>query len=212
MKLQMDQKMERTFINIGRDLFLSGAITSHGGNLSMSDGEHIWITRTQSMLGRLEEGDVIETTWEESPTDANCSSELIVHRALYHAMMRRCEKLGEDFGTKAIVHAHTAHTTFRSMYHDQIEAVDSECKLLLPDPVQVVRPSTSIGSPEAAKMLGDLVEDGQRIGIIGGHGPFAIGNTLAQALQLVSSLEHSCVLADLIDQHELMKMLRENRN
>ena len=43
----MDQQMEEMFKEVGRDLFLSGAITSHGGNLSVSDGESIWITRTQ---------------------------------------------------------------------------------------------------------------------------------------------------------------------
>ncbi len=203
--------LETRFSEIGRDLFLSGAITSHGGNLSVSDGERIWITRTGSMLGRLREGDVIETSWEPSDTDANCSSELVVHREIHHAMMRRCETRNEEFGTRAIVHAHTAHTTLRSMYHDEICSVDSECKLLLPEPVKVVRPQYSIGSPEGAKMLADIVEAGGSIGVIGGHGPFAVGKTLESALQLISSLEHSCKLADMMEQKEMLQLLREIR-
>ncbi len=197
---EMAREMQREFAGVGRDLFLSGAVTSHGGNLSQSDGETIWITRTGSQLGRLEEGDVIATSWEPGDTDQNCSSELVVHRAIYHAMLRRCKKAGEPFGTKAILHAHTLHTTLRSMYLDKLQPLDSECKLLIPHPVHVVRPATSIGSREAAQMLARIVEGGQNIGVIAGHGPFAVGNSLPGALQAVSALEHSCALWDLVDQ------------
>ena len=207
-KLEMNaEAIAKRFGEIGRDLFLSGAITTHGGNLSVSDGSIIWITRSGSMLGRLRDDDVIETTWEPSESDSNCSSELVVHRELHHAMMRRCETTGKEFGIRAVVHAHTTHTTLRSMYHDEIEPVDSECRLLLPDPVPVIRPTHSIGSPEAARMLAEIVEAGGRIGIIGNHGPFAVGDTLESALQLISSLEHSCKLADMIDQKEMMELL-----
>ena len=192
-------RFEKEFAQIGRDLFLSGAVTSHGGNLSVSDGRRIWITRTGSQLGRLVKGDVIETTWNPSPLDANCSSELVVHRAIHHAMKMRCLENGEPFGERAIVHAHTAHTTLRSMFNDLIVPVDSECKYLMPEPVKVVRPEQSIGSPEAACMIAELVAAGERIAIIGGHGPFAVGTSLSSAVQLVSSLEHSCKIADMID-------------
>ncbi len=188
------------FANVGRDLFLSGAITSHGGNLSQSDGKTIWITRTGSQLGRLKEGDVIATTWEPSELDNNCSSELVVHRELYHAWARRCESAGAAFGKRAILHAHTLHTTLRSMYLEELEPLDSECKLLIPYAVQVVRPKESIGSSEAGKMLANLIERKQGIGVIAGHGPFAISESLAGALQIVSALEHTCELWDLVDQ------------
>ncbi|MGI6220858.1 MAG: class II aldolase/adducin family protein [Coriobacteriales bacterium] len=201
--------LEMVFSDVGRDLFLSGAITSHGGNLSMSDGETIWISRTGSQLGRLDMGDVIETTWDPSDTDAHCSSELIVHRALYHAMLERCERDGEEFGVRAIVHAHTKYTTLRSFDHDEIAPVDSECKYLIPYAVKVVRPEKSIGSPEAAAMLAQIVRDGEIIGVIGGHGPFAIADSLPGALQLVSSLEHSCFLAEMLDKKNAREKLVE---
>ena len=201
--------IEWEFSDVGRDLFLSGAITSHGGNLSISDGESIWISRTGSQLGRLGEGDVIETTWEPSEADAQCSSELIVHRAMYHAIRERCEAEGIEFGERAIVHAHTKYTTLFSFDRDEIEPVDSECKYLIPHPVKVVRPEVSIGSPEAAEMLAQIVHDGESIGIIGGHGPFAIANSLPGALQLVSSLEHSCFLAEMLERKQVRARLLE---
>ena len=200
----MDPELEKSFQEVGRDLFASGAVTSHGGNLSQSNGQTIWIKRTGSQLGRMEEGDIIATTWEPSDSDTGCSSELVVHRAMYHAMMRRCEITGEEFGTRSIVHAHTLHTTLRSMYLDVLKPLDSECQLLIPYPVKVVRPETSIGSAEAAQMLADIIESGESIGVIGGHGPFAMGKTLEDGLRLVSSLEHSCALFDLVDQKTAM--------
>ena len=192
--------MLEDFVNVGRDLFLSRAITSHGGNLSQSNGETIWITRTGSQLGRLQDGDVIATTWEPSELDNNCSSELVVHREMYHAWARHCNARGAAFGKRAILHAHTLHTTLRSMYLDELLPLDSECKLLIPYAVQVVRPKDSIGSSQAAQMLASLIKDGQNIGVIAGHGPFAIGECLTSALQIVSALEHTCELWDLVDQ------------
>ena len=190
--------LEKEFARVGRDLFLSGAVTSHGGNLSVCDGKRIWITRTGSQLGRLGKGDVIETRTEPCDADANCSSELIVHRALYQAEKRRCKENGEKFGRRAIVHAHTLYTTYYSTITDEIVPTDSECKYLIPGTVRVVNPEQTIGSPEAAAMLAEIVEAGGRIGVIRNHGPFCIGTSLSAALQLVSSLEHSCKLRSLI--------------
>lgn len=73
------------FNETGRDLFASGAVTSHGGNLSVSDGVSIWISRTGAMLGHLMPGDVLRVDWQPTPTDANASMELVVHRAMYKA-------------------------------------------------------------------------------------------------------------------------------
>ena len=54
---------------IGRDLFLAGVISSHGGNMSVRMGDRILITRRGSMLAQLEERDIITTGLEEN--DAN---------------------------------------------------------------------------------------------------------------------------------------------
>ncbi|MCR5845112.1 MAG: class II aldolase/adducin family protein [bacterium] len=205
----MTSTMDELFGEIGRDLFLSGAVTSHGGNLSMCDGESIWITRTGSQLGRLGAGDVICTGLDEDPRDADCSSELIVHRAIYRAMARRCAAADEEFGQRAIVHAHTAYTTLLSLYSDEIASVDSECKYLLPEPTPVITAKQTIGSPEVAQKMADLVEAGRNIAVIRNHGPFCIAKSLGSALQLISSLEHSCKMATLIEQKEAARKILE---
>ena len=73
------------FREVGRDLFLAGAVTARHGNLSVRDGDRIFITRSGSMLSRLEPSDIIETRIDACEMDAGCSRELVVHRAVYQA-------------------------------------------------------------------------------------------------------------------------------
>ena len=131
--------MHEEFARIGRDLWTSGAVSSHGGNMSVRDGDRILITRTGSMLGHLGEGDVVETSLVacDDARDATCSVELVVHRAIYAAT-----------DAAAIVHAHTVHTIVRSLLEDSIVPVDSESAL--PRPAAPVRTAAAKpGSPRA---------------------------------------------------------------
>jgi L-fuculose-phosphate aldolase len=175
------------FAEVGRDLFVSGAVTSHGGNLSEREGEVIRITRTQAMLGRIGVTDVVETTVAPSASsDSACSTELVVHRAVYTAT---------DAG--AVVHAHPIHTNFRSMVQDVIRPMDSDGDFLLGEVPVVSLPST-IGSPDVAREVSRLLSR-HRIVVVRGHGPFAAGETLREAFRWVSVLEASCHLLDLRD-------------
>lgn len=192
-------KRSKCFETIGADLFSSGAVTSHGGNLSMTDGMKIWISRTNSMLGHLASDDIVETDWEIGPLDEGASRELIVHRAMFHGYQQR-DGLEPGGFTAAIVHAHTRHTIAASLFRDEIVPDDSEGIYTLGDkPVPVVQPADAIGSEEASLMLGQAVFDGASIAIIKGHGPFAIAPTLEEAYRLVSVLEASCEILDIRD-------------
>ncbi len=209
----------KNFRDCGRDLFVSGAITSHGGNMSQSDGSSIWITRRDSMLGRLGSSDIVETTWEIGPCDQYCSRELVVHRAMYHGYYQRLAAQGAvhpeagntaaavlDDGEKpkaAIIHAHTRHTIARSLRKDLLVPCDSEGLYTLgKDGIKVYAPAVAIESEEAANMLGQAVFDGVNIAVIKGHGPFAIASTVFEALRLVSVLEASCEILDILELHQ----------
>jgi L-fuculose-phosphate aldolase len=180
--------MFEQFAWIGRDLYASGAVSSHGGNLSVRlDADRMLITRTGSSLGRLTEDDVIETTIAPGgDRDAECSLELVVHRAIYVATDAR-----------AVVHAHAVHTVTRSLVEDVIVPVDSESVLRLID-VPVVVAAQSIGSAEAGEKLAGALRD-RRVAVLRGHGPFARGQTLEDAYQAISCLEASCTVLNLLD-------------
>jgi L-fuculose-phosphate aldolase len=177
------------FCWVGHDLYVSGAVSSHGGNLSVRlPGDRILITRTGSMIGRLVESDLIETSLTacDDARDADCSVELVVHRAIYAAT-----------DAKAIVHAHAIHTVARSLVDDVIVPLDSESLLRL-ESVPVVSSSTTIGSPEAAAKLSEALRT-RRAAVLKGHGPFAAGTTLEDAYQAISCLEASCQVLNILD-------------
>ena len=181
--------MFEQFSWVGRDLYASGAVSSHGGNLSVRWGEdRMVITRTGSMIGRLTPADVVETSLAAcgDPADGTCSVELVVHRAIYAST-----------GARAIVHAHAIQTVARSFVEDVIVPVDSESKLRLVD-VPVVTAAETIGSAEAAVKLADALRD-RRVAVLRGHGPFARGETLEDAYQAISCLEASCHVLNILD-------------
>lgn len=180
--------MFEQFAWVGSDLYRSGAVSSHGGNLSVRlDDERMLITRTGSMIGRLTESDIIETTLAAcgDPRDADCSVELVVHRAIYAAT-----------GARAIVHAHAIHTVVRSLIDDVIVPADSESALRLID-VPVVTSARLIGSPEAGEKLAEALT-GRRVAVLRAHGPFARGESLEDAYQAISCLEASCEILNVL--------------
>jgi L-fuculose-phosphate aldolase len=179
--------VNEAFELIGRDLWLSGAVSSHGGNMSARIGDRLFITRTGSMLGHLGADDIIETALRgPDARDERCSVELVVHRAIYEATDAR-----------AIVHAHTVHTIARSLIEDRILPVDSESLLRLGE-VLVVEAASTVGSPEAGALLAEALK-GCSVAVLRSHGPFAIGASLEDAFMAVSCLEASCEILDILD-------------
>lgn len=183
------RRMFEEFSWVGHDLYASGAVSSHGGNLSARLGDdRLLITRTGSMIGRLTEADIIETTLTACGDfrDADCSVELVVHRAIYAAT-----------GARAIVHAHAIHTVVRSLVDDVIVPLDSESALRLVD-VPVVTSAQLVGSPEAGEKLAAALVD-RRVAVLRAHGPFARGESLEDAFQAISCLEASCQVLDVLE-------------
>jgi L-fuculose-phosphate aldolase len=168
------------FRRIGRDLFVAGLVSSHGGNMSVRQGDRILITRRGSMLAQLEERDVIDTGLEEN--DANvtlASTEIVVHRAIYQAT-----------SALAIVHTHPPYAIAQSLVKDEIVPVDSEGSYLL-HKVPVVAAQLTAGSTEVAELLPRWLKEYDLV-MLRGHGPFAIGHLLEEAYQLTSVLEMAC--------------------
>lgn len=175
------------FREVGRDLFLAGSVTARVGNLSVRHADRILITRSGSMLSRLEPTDLIETGIEPGPSDEGCSRELVVHRAVYQATDAR-----------AICHAHPPHTMFRSLVEDEIRPLDSEAGCVIGEAIPVLVPREKIGSAEAAAMLAEALQ-AVPIAVLRTHGPFAVGETLWDAWGLIGVLEESCHILDLRD-------------
>ena len=176
----MSGDLVEQFRRIGRDLFVAGLVSSHGGNMSVRQGDRILITRRGSMLAQLEERDIIDIGLEEN--DANvtlASTEIVVHRAIYQAT-----------SALAIVHTHPPYAIAQSLVKDEIVPVDSEGSYLL-HKVPVVATQLTAGSTEVAELLPKWLKEYDLV-MLRGHGPFAIGHLLEEAYQLTSVLEMAC--------------------
>jgi L-fuculose-phosphate aldolase len=156
------------FRQVGRMLWQAGLVSSHGGNLSIGllEGD-ILVTRTGAMLGRLTESDLVVVAADGS-ADGEPSMDTGLHRAVYEAT-----------GAGAVLHAHPRHAIALSLERDLIEPVDAEGRLRL-GAVPVVE----------AEAIPEALHDAP-IAVARGHGSYARGDDLWQALQWTTVLEES---------------------
>jgi L-fuculose-phosphate aldolase len=176
----IDEQVLRQFQEIGRDLYLAGLVSSHGGNLSVRFGDRVIIKRRGAMLGRLREVDLVETGLEKADSGVMlASTELVVHRAIYLATP-----------ALAIVHAHPRVAIALTLSRDEIVPIDNEGSYLL-HKVPVVAAEFASGSAEMVERLPAALQE-YKIAMLRGHGCFAIGQTLDEAFQWASCLEESC--------------------
>ena len=173
--------MLEEFQRIGRLLFQEGLVDSHGGNMSVLDGETIYITKRDVMLGDLKEGDIIKVGRESGPDDEQASRELATHRAVY-----------KQGGIKAIVHAHPANAIAISITDNKIVPQDAE-GLFLYKAAPIVRVRDGVGSEETVRLLPSFLGgENSVIAVVKAHGSFAVGKDLEEAYKYTSALENSC--------------------
>ncbi len=176
--------MLKEFQRVGRLLLQLGLITSHGGNASVKEGDYIHITRHDAMLGDLKKGDVIRTPGggKDISKHAKLSKEYPVHREIY-----------ETTGAGAVIHAHPPNAIALSLTRKKIKPLDAEGIILLGEIPVVVAGKTisSVGSREVGKALARALMKGP-VAMVKGHGSFAAGKTLEEALCYTSALEDSC--------------------
>jgi L-fuculose-phosphate aldolase len=171
--------MHREFAMIGRDLLLTGLITTHGGNMSVRVGDRLVITRRGCMLGHIGPDDLIETSLESDDSGlVMASTEVVVHKAIYR-----------ETSALAVIHAHPVSAILLSLLEEAIVPADSEGSYLL-HKVPVVESARTTGSADAGEMLAGALKE-YKIVMLRGHGSFAIGQMLEDALCITSTLEAS---------------------
>lgn len=179
----IDERIYEQFRDIGRDLYVQGLTSSHGGNISIRVGDRVIIKRRGAMLGRLKPHDLIETGIEKNDSAvALASTELLVHRRIY-----------VQTPALAIVHCHPRSAIAFSLSREEIVPVDNEASYLLKK-VPVIWEEFASGSPEMAAKLAAALQQ-YKIVLLRGHGSFAIGQTLDEAFHWSSTLEESCQIA-----------------
>jgi len=177
--------MIEQFSQIGRDLFLQNAVSSHGGNISIRVGDRIYITRRGSMIHNLKEEDIIETgLYNNDSGIVLASTELKVHREIYRQTT-----------AMAIIHAHPVNAIAVSLESDEIIPLDSEGSYLL-HKIPVAAAEHTVGSKEVMDQVPKLLKK-YKVVMLRGHGSFAIGQMLEEAYQWTSALEVSAELINI---------------
>ena len=181
--------MKEKLAEIGRVLWEEGLVTSHGGNLSVrTSPRQILITKTGTKLGFLKPDDFLKVPIPSSKEEfPEASSELIVHSEIY---------MQTDH--KAVVHAHPPHTVALSFLQEKIIPPDTEGRLTYKE-----CPVIEVKRPHASEELAEAVARAlrtNRIVCVKGHGTFAAGQKVEEALFFTSAVEFSARLIFLLKQ------------
>jgi L-fuculose-phosphate aldolase len=167
----------REMQEVGKDLYHLGLVTSHGGNLSMREGSGMWITGTGTMLGRLHDRHISRVLPDGTHEGPPPSSDTILHSTIYALT-----------GAQAVVHAHPRHAIALSFDQDLFVPGDLEGELHLQDV-----PVVANGERQIEQIAGAL--RGRLVVLLRGHGAYARGQTLWEALHWVTALEESAEIA-----------------
>ncbi len=169
----------------GKKLVERGYVTSHGGNISVRQGDKILITRRGCMLDEIGKDDLIETDLEG--TDSKillASTDIRIHREIY-----------KETSALAVIHCHSPYAVVLSLSYDEIIPLDMEGDYLLHKIPIVEGP---IGGEILAKKVSHALKENKGV-IARGHGTIAIGRLLEEAYQVISLIEHTCMIKYLFD-------------
>ena len=163
------------FQGVGQDLYAAHLITSTGGNLSVWAGGHLVITRTGAMLHRLTAEDLCVLVPDAEAVRPAPSQDTPIHQGIYRAVR-----------AEAVVHAHPRHAIALSLDREEIVPVDLEGTHHLGRvPVVDYR-----GGKDVVERVSAALRD-RPVVVVRGHGSYARGADLWQALQWTTVLEES---------------------
>ena len=171
----------KQFKLVGGDLYSLGLVDSHGGSLSVREGNTIHITRKGAMLGHLEESDILAIPLDPTEGAGDASLELPVHRAIY-----------KETAFKAVICARPPYAiALSSTAENKLLLQDQEAQSILKS-IPIVRAKARPNTDEVAKLLPAIYKSGYVACIVRDFGSFTVGEDLLEALKYATCLENSC--------------------
>jgi L-fuculose-phosphate aldolase len=133
----------------------------------------MWITGTGTMLGRLEARHIRHVRAAGDYTGPPPSSDTVLHSTVYALS-----------GAQAVVHAHPRHAIALSFDTDRFVPPDFEGQLHLGDV-----PVIELGQVQVEQVANSL--QSKLVVLLRGHGAYARGQTIWEALHWITALEES---------------------
>jgi L-fuculose-phosphate aldolase len=170
---------KRLFIEICKKLYDRKYVVGSGGNVSVREGDKIYLTPTGSILGFLKEDDIAEMDLEGNIIKGKPTSERNLHLMIYRKR--------EDIN--AIIHTHSLISTFLS-------TIDKEIELLTPEGEIFLKKIGYVDYFEAGslKLAEETAKRDEDIIILKNHGVVCLGKDLIDAYIKIEVLEEQAKL------------------
>ncbi len=167
-------------VEAGRRLHGRGLVTAAEGNLSVREGESLYVTPAGVSKGTLQVSQIVRTDLAGQPleTGPRISSETPMHLAIY---ARRPD-------VHAIVHAHPPVVSAFSVAHRALDQPILAEAVVVLGPVVLV-PYATPSTWRLADLVARAAVDSDAL-ILANHGAVTLGATLDQALERMETLEH----------------------
>lgn len=191
-------------IRYSKALYDRGLVHANGGNTSVRNGEHVWITQTGTVLGELTKTDLSKVTLDGKLLEGGPpSKELGMHLAMYHARPK----------AQAIIHVHPTYTIALSTLVpeanlDAIPAYTAAFYLRAGRvPLIGYHPS---GSEELHRAVAELAPHFHAI-LLRQHGTVVAAHDMSEAMGIVEEIEQ-CAHIALSTSHQGYLLTQEQKD
>ena len=175
----MDYEIKRQIVDVSHMMSDRGLVGTYEGNVSVRDGDRIYLTPSGQSKDLQSEGKIIVTDLEGKVLEGQLvpTSETPMHT--------KCYKLRDDIG--AVVHCHAPYATAYAQAAMDIENKISPEFIMLFGKV----PCLKYGTPGTLDIIADLdkyIMDYDVV-LLANHGVLAVGKTVMEAYSKTLSLE-----------------------
>jgi L-fuculose-phosphate aldolase len=176
-------EIEKEIIEVCQKLYAKNMLAACDGNISVRDGDRIWITPSGQPKAFLKPGEMACMDLSGKVLKAKPSSEAQMHLKVYQTSSK----------ARAVIHAHPPTAIAWSIAKPQLTEIPSDCiseVILATGRIPIVpyaRPST----PKMGEVLIPYVSE-SRVMVLARHGALSWGESLQEAYLGMERLEHSC--------------------
>jgi L-fuculose-phosphate aldolase len=171
-------RIRADIVEVGRRLYARGLISGNEGNISVREGDHLFITPAGACKGFLTPEAIVRTDLEgRAEGGGRASTEILMHTAIY----RRRSDAG------AVVHAHPPTATGFAVAGIPLDRPLIAEAVVTLGPVRVI-PYGTPSTPELADNVGRAACEGHGL-LLANHGALTVGEHVFRAWERMETLE-----------------------
>ncbi len=173
-----DDRIRSDIVEVGRRLYGRGLIAGNEGNISVREGDRLYITPAGVCKGFLRAEDIVVTDLEGRPAEGGrASTEILMHTAVY----RRRTDAG------AVVHAHPPTATGFAVAGIALDRPLIAEGVVTLGPVPVI-PYGMPSTPDLAQSVERAICDAHGL-LLANHGALTVGENIYRAWERMETLE-----------------------